>query len=84
MSYQRHVNFLYMFNKDIPIHKQQLCLKNIKKINEGRIFFSGKLVRSLNLTLTFQKQPPKVFCKERCSQKFPKIHRKTTVPEPAF
>ena len=43
MSYQRHVNFLYMFNKDIPIHKQQLYLKNIKKINEGRIFFFRKI-----------------------------------------
>ena len=25
----------------------------------------------------FQKQPPEVFCKKRCSQKFRKIHKKT-------
>ena len=31
---------------------------------------------------SFQKQPPEVFCKKDCSQKFRKIHRKTTVPEP--
>ena len=28
-----------------------------------------------------KKQPPKAFCKKRCSQKFHKIHRKTPVPE---
>ena len=28
-----------------------------------------------------QKQPPEVFCKKRCSQKFHKIPRKITVPE---
>ena len=31
-----------------------------------------------------QKQPPQVFCKKRCSQKFRKIHRKTSVPESLF
>ena len=28
-----------------------------------------------------QKQPPDVFCKKRCSEKFCKIHSKTPVPE---
>ena len=31
-----------------------------------------------------QKQPPEVFCDERCFQKFCKIHRKTLVPEHRF
>ena len=31
-----------------------------------------------------QKQPPEVFCKKRCSQKFHKIHKKTPVPESLF
>ena len=31
-----------------------------------------------------QKQPPEVFCKHRCSQKFLKIHRKTPVLESLF
>ena len=35
-------------------------------------------------TLKRQKQPPEVFCKKRCSEKFRKIHRKTHVPEPLF
>ena len=29
-------------------------------------------------------QPPEVFCKKRCFQKFCKIHRKTSVPESVF
>ena len=32
----------------------------------------------------FQKQPPEVFCKKRCSQTFRKIHRKTSVPGSHF
>ena len=31
--------------------------------------------------LCFQKQPPEVFYKKRCSYKFHKIHRKSPVPE---
>ena len=31
-----------------------------------------------------QKQPPEVFCKKRCSEKFRKIPRKTPVPESLF
>ena len=31
-----------------------------------------------------QKQPPEVFCKKRCSEKFHKIHRKTSVLESLF
>ena len=31
-----------------------------------------------------QKQPPDVFCKKRCSEKYCKIHRKTPVPESLF
>ena len=31
-----------------------------------------------------QKQPPEVFCKNRCSQKYHKIHRKTPMPESLF
>ena len=31
-----------------------------------------------------QKQPPEVFCKKTCSQKFCKIHGKASVPESLF
>ena len=31
-----------------------------------------------------QKQPPKMFCKKRCSQKYRKFHRKTPVLESLF
>ena len=31
-----------------------------------------------------QKQPPEVFCKKKCSQKFGKIHKKTPVLESPF
>ena len=33
-------------------------------------------------SLEFQKQPPEVFCKKRCSSKSRKIHKKTPVQEP--
>ena len=36
------------------------------------------------LVFFFQKHPPEVFCKNRCSQKFRKIQRKTPVPESLF
>ena len=41
---------------------------------------------TIDLALKYlrQKQPPEVFCKKRCSQKFHKIHRKTPVPESPF
>ena len=31
--------------------------------------------------MKIEKQPPEVFCKKRCSQKFRKIHRKTLVAD---
>ena len=31
-----------------------------------------------------QKQPPEVFCKKRCSQKFHKTHWKTPAPDLFF
>ena len=47
--------------------------------------FSRTLVYRLDLWFyPNQKQPPEVFCKKRCSQKFRKIHRKTPVPESLF
>ena len=33
---------------------------------------------------TGKKQPPEVFFKKRCSQKFRKIYRKTRVPESLY
>ena len=32
----------------------------------------------------FQKQPPRVLCKKRCSLKFCKIHRNIPMPESLF
>ena len=37
-----------------------------------------------NLWPVFNKQPPELFCKKRCSQKCRKIHRKTPLPESLF
>ena len=34
--------------------------------------------------MNHRSEPPEVFCKERCSQKFHKIHRKAPVPESLF
>ena len=36
------------------------------------------------ITCTMQKQPPEVFCKKRCSQKFHNIHSKAPVLEFLF
>ena len=49
-----------------------------------RTFFTSAAEHMGISNLTGQKQPPEVFCKKRCSKKFPKIHRKTPVPEPLF
>ena len=34
--------------------------------------------------MQIQKQPPEVFYKKSCSEKFRKIHKKTPVPESPF
>ena len=36
------------------------------------------------LRKAIKKQPPEVFYKNKCSEKFPKIHRKAPVPESVF
>ena len=44
------------------------------------LFELESVFRTLS-NIYYQKQPPQVFCKKRCPQKFRKIHRKTPVPE---
>ena len=39
---------------------------------------------NFDLHVTDQKQPPEVFCKKRCSEKFRKINRKTSVPKSLY
>ena len=38
----------------------------------------------LAVTREVQKQPPEMFYKKRCSEKYHKIHRKAPVPESLF
>ena len=49
--------------------------KTIKSISKFQNTFHFKVIYK------WQKQPPEVFCKKRCSLKFRKIRRKTPVPE---
>ena len=42
------------------------------------------LLGVLSFSTPDQKQPPEMFCKKRCSQKFHKIRRETLVPESLF
>ena len=54
-----------------------------------RIFLEGEsptLTINWNYTkpCTVQKQPPEVFYRKMCSEKFRKIQSKTTVPESLF
>ena len=42
-----------------------------------RIPFQGNTFKTFRKMLSLQKRPPEVFCKNRCSEKFRKIHRKT-------
>ena len=44
-------------------------------------FFSKFEITQWNGAINKQKQPPEVLYTKRCSKKFRKIHRKTTVPE---
>ena len=41
-------------------------------------------LKDLFSDVDIQKQPPEVFCKNKCSYKFPKIHRKAPGPEYLF
>ena len=54
-----------------------------EKASVAELAFS-KVAGSWPPTLLVQKQPPEVFYKKTCSQKFHKIHRKTPVPESVF
>ena len=74
-------------------HRQQSGSNREPLVSERKLLknFRSKFIDSfksslltLSLQNNFQKQPPEVFCKKRCSQKFRKIHRKTPVPETLF
>ena len=61
----------------------------VRKFNKRLFFFFKKLVSLMCVKLNvlnglFQKQPPEMFYKKRCSKKFRKIQRKTSVPEHLF
>ena len=56
-------------------------------IDHTLIFIHRLLIHVIFLTLLinyFQKQPPEVFCRTRCSQKFSKVPWKITVLETLF
>ena len=67
---------------------------NLQSCEHRTKYYTPKLFNFVeNLLLSFlwqqtfikyQKQPPEVFCKKRCSYEFPKIHRKTPVPKSLF
>ena len=62
--------------KDTYLHKTpSVAVSNISNINPCFQRFLAEGFR--------QKQPPEVFFKKRCSEKFQKVHRKTPVPESA-
>ena len=76
------------FFKIIPLKSAALC--PVYRFNMVFMFRPAILafnveanqqVCAVNRTLSIQKQPPEVFCKNRCSQKFRIIHSKTPVLE---
>ena len=61
---------LYLFNNVLLRHRMSIFI----------IWIWSRRNSSINI----QKQPPEVFYKKRCSDKFHKIHRKTPVSESFF
>ena len=55
-------DFLHSIRHTVSLHATECNIANILRVFKGEIL---------------QKQPPKVFCKKRCSEKFCKMHRKT-------
>ena len=71
-----------IFNR---VNRKQLnILKTFFEFLEFFWLFTEKMIQPQKLLDKLQKQPPDVFCKKRCSQKFHKIHRKRSVPESLF
>ena len=54
-----------------------------KKMSNKSIYFTSNVqpLFSGRFKQVFQKQPPEVFCKKTCSEKFPNFHIKTPVRE---
>ena len=76
--------FNYSDINDSHFYQNHHVIKGARILSLGKL--SSKEIGSILILNIFkkQKQPPKVFFKKRCSQKFRKIHRKTPVPEPLF
>ena len=59
-------------------------ITNIDSVNPVTLFELTNYCLLVAVLLKKRKQPPEMFCKERCSKKFRKIHRKTAVLESPF
>ena len=68
IKFQALIGKYFQFNNTISKSKIQIYLSLLQQRND-QIFIT------INRK---QKQPPEVFCKKRCYQKFHKIHRKRT------
>ena len=78
-----YFSFSYMFF--IKPNSKNIVKLSVRCHQTYFLFRNSRLeVICIKQTFTCIKQPPKVFCKKRCSQKFRKIHRKTPVPESLF
>ena len=65
---------------EVKLVKEQQ--KRIVQCTQNEVVLLELLLKSYQSNL--QEQPPELFCKSRCSQKFCKIHRKKPVPESLF
>ena len=64
---------------------QQLSRGQLSQNNYHIVYKTQRILQKKHISIcNNQKQPPEVFCKKRCSQKFRKIHSKTPVPEYLF
>ena len=89
MAIMKEVMFtmIVMMAKRVMIMKEA-TVNETAQVNEIAQYWSWWKLRKYYLydqpapfgNESLKKQPPKVFCKKRCSYKFRKIYRKTPVP----
>ena len=78
-------NFLFLHMiKCAVLEKKKLETVTVKLSVYNAILSATLLEKSQCFSNYGSKQPPEVFNKKRCSEKFHKIHRKTPVPESLF
>ena len=90
-----HKLHAYVFNILTFLLKDNSSIRYFQKLNiyyfmsahfkySLALLIVGNKIIMIVILLNIEKQPPEVFFKKRCSQKFFKIHRKTPVPESLF